>query len=164
MARDPHNIKFVITDLAKDRKQYDLVPLTRKDAAYVMHSSLRTVLKGLAEASGKSTSGFDTSALLKALSEIEFETLWSIARVILRGAQIKNVVKGQGEITLIDDLDDTDYFTENPDELYLAVYHGVIENYPKVFSKVRDLFGDLVNKISDRTLDQTSLSETSDTA
>jgi len=162
MSRDPHSIQFTITDLDKERKQYDLIPLRRKDAAFVMHSFLRTILKGLSEAVKKDQS-MNMASILGALSEVEFDTLWAIAEYIFQGAEIKNVIKGKGEITRIDNLNDTDYFTENPDELYLAVYYGVLENYPKVFSKVRDRLTDLGLKISDQMKGLESQPETSDT-
>ncbi|NIV93793.1 hypothetical protein GWN42_13590 [candidate division KSB1 bacterium] len=147
MTKDPHNIKFVLTNLSGEKVEYDLQPLKRKDAAYVAHTFLQTILKALSGAiAGSGDSNEKAKAVVDSLSKIDFETIWSMASILLKYARIKT----ENGIVEINDLDECDYFAENPDELYLAVYHGILENYPKVFSRVRDLMSGLGQQISER--------------
>ena len=138
--RDQHNLKFKITNLSGEQITYNLLPLKRKQAAYVAHTFLQTLLKSL----GTAASG-GTEALLEALGNVEFETIWNLASILLRDAEIHH----ENGIERIGDLEQTDYFSENPEELYLAVFSGIKENYPKFFLKVRGLLDGLARKTSD---------------
>jgi len=145
MKKDPHNINFSLTNLSGEIREYNLQPLKRKDAAYVAHTFLQTLLKGFSEATaGASDKAESQSRILKALGEIEFETIWGLASMLLKYASVKT----ETETIVIDDLEKSDYFAENPDEIYLVIFHGIKENFPKVFSKVRDrlaaIGGDLI--------------------
>ena len=145
MKKDPHNINFLITNLSGEKREYNLQPLKRKDAAFVAHTFLQTLLKGFSKATAGSRDKIDQqTGILKALSEIDFETVWGLASMLLKYASVKT----EDETIIIDDLDECDHFADNPDELYLVIFHGVKENFPKVFSKVRDrlaaMGGDLI--------------------
>jgi len=138
MKKGPHNINFSLTNLSGEKREYNLQPLKRKDAAFVAHSFLQTLLKGFSKATAGAPNQVDQQAgILKALSEIDFETVWGLAAMLLRYA----IIKTEDETITIEDLDECDHFAENPDELYLVIFHGVKENFPKVFSKVRDRIG-----------------------
>ena len=144
MKKDPHNINFVITNLSGEKREYNLQPLKRKDAAFVAHSFLQTLLKGFSQATaGAADKADQQSGILKALSEIDFETVWGLASMLLRYASIKT----EDETIVINDLDECDHFSDNPDELYLVIFHGVKENFPKVFSKVRDRISDFAGDL-----------------
>lgn len=157
---DPRtSIQFTIKNLEGKEKKYFLQPLRRKDAAFVAHNFLRALLKGLSGINQRKMKGDGQAALLQALSDIDFDLLWGLAEVMLRYSTIK-----QGKdnpIIEIEDLNETDYFDENPEELYLAVFNGIKENFPKVFTKVRGLLGGLGQKATPDQKD--SKSEKSDT-
>jgi hypothetical protein len=155
MKRDQHNLKFTLTNFEGEEVTYNLLPLKRKNAAYVSHRFLQTLLKGFAKAAKGGQ-----EALLEALSAIEFDVLWDLASILLKGAEIH----GAGGIARIDNLDESEYFEDRPEELYLAVFNGVKENYPGVFSRVRGLLGDLAAKTSDLATAPESTPDTSDTA
>lgn len=154
---DPRtSIQFTIKNLEGKEKKYFLQPLRRKDAAFVAHTFLRSLLKGL---SGVTAKGGGQAALLQALSDIDFDLLWGMAEVLLRYSTIK-----QGKdnpIIEIEDLNETDYFERNPEELYMAVFNGVKENYPEVFTKVRGVLKGFDQKVVPDQKD--SKSEKSDT-
>lgn len=138
--RDQHNLKFKIKNLSGEQVTYNLLPLKRKEAAYVSHTFLQTLLRGFAKASQGGQ-----EALLDALSMVEFDTLWDLASILLRDAEIHT----PNGIERIDNLDRTEYFEDRPEELYMAVAYGIKENYPGVFSRVRGLLDGLGRKISD---------------
>ncbi len=145
MKKDPHNINFSLTNLSGEKREYNLQPLKRKDAAFVAHTFLQTLLKGFSKATAGSSNQAESQAgILNALSEIDFDTVWGLASILLKYASVKT----EDETIVIDDLEKCDYFAENPDELYIVIFHGVKENFPKVFSKVRDriaaIGGDLI--------------------
>lgn len=115
-------------------KEYRFVPLTRRDAVQVFHESLQVILRAISGASGalqvdktslrKST--IEPLKALEGLSRVDFETVWALAEKLLAWV----VIDGE----TFEDINQTDYFGDNPDEIYLAVYHAVSLNYPKVFS------------------------------
>lgn len=129
------SIQFTLKNLSGEEKRYFLFPLKRKTASLVAHLFLQTILKGMSQALKDTDSENTYSNVLKALSEIDFDVLWGMAIHLFKNATIKS----KSETIEIESLDESDYFSENPDELYIAVYHGVKENYPKVFSRVREL-------------------------
>ena len=130
---DLKEIKIVITCLDGTKKNYNMMPLKRKEAVQVFHRVLQNVLGVLAQA-GQSD-GATMTDLFSALKTIEFEDFWWMAEKIL-----KFVVVDNQEIR---DINDTDYFVDNIDELYLAVFHGILENYPKVFFQFKGLLNGL---------------------
>jgi hypothetical protein len=154
MKRDQHNLKFQIKNLSGEQVTYNLLPLKRKTAAYVSHRFLQTLLRGFAKAAQGGQ-----EALLEALSDIDFDTLWDLASTILKDAEIHHM----NGVEKISDLDESEYFEENPEELYLAVAHGVRENYPKFFSRIKGLLGDLVRRTSEMSEALASQPATSDT-
>jgi len=122
---EPLNIKFKTLD---DREvEYQLTPLKRKEAALVFHNTLVVVLKAMGEVSADEDK---QGALLKALDVLDFETVWGLASKLLRNSIIKSD-KGFVEVK---NLDECDYFTDRPDEMYLAIFHAVKANFPKFFS------------------------------
>jgi len=110
-------------------KEYIFQALIRKDAARVFHNVLTAVVSAVADiavAEGAS----QTDAVFKAIKTLDFDTVWDLAEVLLKFSFLDG--------TEIKDLNDTDYFTDRPEELYLAVFHAVQLNYPKVFLKLKE--------------------------
>jgi hypothetical protein len=96
----------------------------------VFHNTLTTLVSAVADvAVNKGES--QTDAVFKAVQTLDFDTVWDLAEVLLRFA----ILDGEE----IQDLNETDYFTDRPEELYLAVFHAVMLNYPKVFLKLREV-------------------------
>lgn len=134
------------------RKQYEFVSLKRREAMEVAHTSLVSVVTALGGVAGllfrdtkdedSDTRGQVLSGVAEGLSSLKFETVWKLAESILRGVTID-------EDTLIEDINETDYFADNLDEFYSALVAGVEGNYPKVFLKLRGAMGDfdLPNKL-----------------
>jgi hypothetical protein len=112
-------------------KKYAFQLLTRRDAAEVFHNSIQTILKAIAGVDLGAMQKGDVSvdSLVKGLSSVDFDTVWGLGEKLLRFVQI------DGEE--IADINESDYFGENPEELYLAIVYAVKVNYPKVFSKLR---------------------------
>ena len=95
------------------KKKASLVLLKRKEAAEVFHTVLRTMF----------SSGSDIDNVIRAM---EFDNLWLLASKLLRGA----VINVHTEITT---LEETDYFEDKPDELYILMVQGVMNNWPNFF-------------------------------
>ena len=123
------------------RKKYEFTSLTRLEAMYVAHTSLVTILGAVGSVAGlmfrekkdddQETREHMVEGILQGLSKLKFETVWKLAESIFR-----NVVIEDDEI--IEDINETDYFVENLDEFYSALFAGIEGNYPEVFSKVRE--------------------------
>ena len=109
-------------------KEYNFVLLKRKEAAEVFHNTLLVVAGAFSELVKADKS--KPEDLLIAMKTFDFDTLWSLAEKLLRGVMIDG--------SEIGDLEETSYFEEQPEELYIAVWHGIQVNYPKVFSKIRE--------------------------
>jgi hypothetical protein len=110
-------------------KEYVFCALVRKDAARVFHNTLSAVVSAVAGISASSDED-KADAVFKAINTLDFDTLWGLAEVLLKFA----ILDGES----IEDLNDTDYFNERPEELYLAVFHAVLLNWPSVLLKVRE--------------------------
>jgi len=128
------DIKVTIKTLDGE-KNYNFIALKRKDAAEVFHSTLITIVSAIAEISKAKNDSDRTAAIFRAVKLLDFDTFWSLAEKLLKFVVIDDVE--------IKDINETDYFEENPEELYLAVFHAILENYPKVFIKLREKLKDL---------------------
>lgn len=115
-------------------KQYVFVALTRRDAMEVFHGVLSTVIGAVTEISTADKDNA-TDEVFSALRKIDFETVWSLASKLLKFAMLDGVE--------IKDLDDTDYFDDRPEELYLAVFHAIRLNWPGVFEKLKNALSGL---------------------
>jgi hypothetical protein len=124
--RDDLKVKVKTLD---GEKEYVFLALVRKDAAEVFHGVLTALISAVA---GISVSDEENKidAVFKALNTLDFDTVWSLGEKLLRFAILDGVE--------IKDLNDTDYFDDHPEELYLAIFHAVMLNYPKVLLKVRE--------------------------
>jgi hypothetical protein len=109
-------------------KKYNFVALKRKEAARIFHGVLGVVVEAIARVS-ESKDADRVAAILDAVKALDFDRFWALASALLRNV----IVDG----TEIGPLDTTDYFETRPEELYIATVYAVLENWPKVFSKVR---------------------------
>jgi hypothetical protein len=116
-------------------KDLQLVPLKRKDAAEVFHTTLITLVSTVAEISKTRSDDDRTFALFKAVEQVEFSKIWGLADKLLANAIIDGVE--------IKSMDETDYFEQNPLDLYVAVTYAIIENWPDFFGKLRQGISDL---------------------
>ena len=119
------DLKVKIKNFSDEEKEYNFVALTRKEAMNVFHDSISAILSVIAEINDTS----NEMSIFKALKAVDFDTFWGLAEKLL-----KCVLINDAEIR---DINQTDYFDENPEEMYLAVYHAIRLNYPNVFSKVQ---------------------------
>lgn len=123
-------IQFSITGLS-GKSGYILEPLTRRESLKIFHAAVETVVSGL----GSVLSGFGKSQeisedkLLGALKALDFDKLYDIGRATLRAAVIVN---DAGKFD-INQLDESDYFDDRPEEFYLAIAYAIKENFPNVF-------------------------------
>jgi hypothetical protein len=113
-------------------KEYIFVALTRREAMEVFHGTLTTVLSVLPELG---------SGDFGALKKLDFDTIWSLAEKLLRFAILDGVE--------IEDLNETEYFDDHPDELYLAMAQAVRMNWPDIFEKAKNALSgsDLKSKV-----------------
>lgn len=111
-----------------DVVECNFIPLKRKEAAEIFHKSISTAIgivqEGFLGVDFKSELEIGM-AIAKGLKAIDFELFWSIAERVLKFA----IINGK-EIT---DLNTTEYFEKHPEELYLATFHAIKENFPGVF-------------------------------
>lgn len=123
---------------------YQFCKLRHREAAEVLHNTLQTVITSLANMfAGMQPGEFKGFADVKTIpidkvlaiaKQLDFGTVWSLASVLLRNAVLDNQALGP-------DIDKTDYFTGRHDELYIALYHAIRENYPELFLALPGLSG-----------------------
>lgn len=120
-------------------KVYNFVLLKRKAAARVFHNTLLVLASAFAELA-KSGAKIKPEDILKALNTIDFDTVWGLAEILLADVIIDN-----------DEIDLEEYYGDNPSEIYIAIWHGIQVNYPKVFTMIREKItgSDLSEKVKD---------------
>jgi len=111
-------------------KKYSFIALRRKEAARVFHGVLEVVVVAIAKAAESGNEAERTGAILDAIKTLDFDTFYDLARTLLRFV----VIDGEE----IADIEKSDYFTERPEELYIATVYAILENWPKLFSRVRE--------------------------
>jgi hypothetical protein len=111
-------------------KKYSFVALRRKEAARVFHGVLEVVIVAVANIAEANSQDERAAAIMRAVKTLDFETFWGLARTLLRFV----IVDGKE----IQDIEETDYFEDRPEELYIATVHAILENWPKLFSRVRE--------------------------
>jgi hypothetical protein len=136
MQPEQHEVTVDIKSFISGKtKKYKFVPLKRKEAAEVFHTVLLSVISIIGSSASKD--GKDSvQTVMVALRGIDFVTFWLLAEKLLKFVIIDNEE--------IADINETDYFTDNPEELYLAVFHAVLINYPKVFGKLQGIIRDSI--------------------
>lgn len=129
---ESQDLKATIKGLDGLEKEYVFNKLHGKQASKVFHEACLVVVPIL-------FSGLDLSdnmsALAYKLKDVSFDDVWDLAEnllsfVIIDGTEIRDINK-------------SDYFGENPDELYIAVYHAVKLNFPKIFNNLSSIQGSL---------------------
>lgn len=136
-------------------KDYNFLLLKRKKAAKVFHESLSVIVRAVSELA-MANKKFDVSKIGQAISALDFETLWGLGEDLLAFV----IIDGEE----IEDINKTDYFTDRPEELYVAIYNAIAVNYPKVFLKLKgaaSAFG-LQDKLKE-ALKETAVTEESTT-
>jgi hypothetical protein len=123
------------------KKKYEFTSLKRREAMEVAHTTLITVLGAVGNVAGlmfresgdedEETRNAAVEGILAGLSNLKFETVWTLAESILRDVVIEDDL-------IISDINESDYFVENLDEFYSALVMGIEGNYPSVFLKVRE--------------------------
>jgi hypothetical protein len=104
--------------------------LKGREASFVLHSVLRPAVSAIV---GTLSGGGIMDGLTKALETLDFETAYEVlGKKLILGA----VIEDQKPIATNADFEN--YFGENAHELYPLVIAGVLVNYPKVFSKLRE--------------------------
>lgn len=123
-------IKFTVRSLSGPA-EYNLEPLTRKESLKIFHTVSEILVSGLGEiVAGLTKKGdFDEKALLDISKAFDFDKVFSVGSAVFRAAVIVNET-GKYEI---DDLENSDYFDDRPEEFYLAIAYAVRENWPKLF-------------------------------
>jgi hypothetical protein len=125
-------------------KTYTFQLLKRKKAARVFHESLQQIIKLIAGAVDKNAG---TAGLIQAVESLDFNTFWGLAQTLLRGGNVRPDPENAGHVVPFGNLDETDYFEDCREELYLAVYHALKVNYPKSFSRLATKLGDFGQQI-----------------
>jgi hypothetical protein len=125
-------IKFTVKSFSGE-SHYNLEPLTRKELLMVFHGCVEKVIAVIPE-----LDNLDYSvAAVKLASMFSGEDIYSALCAMLRDAMIRNE-EGTFEI---DDLTESDYFDDRPEEMYLAFLFGLKENFPKVFFTITQKLG-----------------------
>lgn len=93
----------------------------------VFHNTIVSIIGAIGEVEGDIDK--NPTSVFKAIRAVDFDTTWKLAEKLLNQC----IVDGN-EIT---DINKTDYFTDHPDEFYLAVGHALMLNYPDVFQRAR---------------------------
>lgn len=135
--------------LSGEVRSYQFCKLRHREAAEVLHNTLQAVIVSLAEMFSAMSPGefgglsnlklIPIDKVLSVAKQLDFGTVWGLASVLLRNAVLDNQTIGP-------DIDKTDYFTGRHDELYIALYHAVKENYPELFLALPGLSDILAKK------------------
>jgi hypothetical protein len=133
-----------ITGLDGIEKTYTFVPLVRMEAAEVLNTTVRSVLATLEKSTEAAALLFSESGggdeqelavmakvAASAFQALTFKEFWGTARKLLRGCVI---MAPNMPVIEIKSLDDCDYFTEHPEELYVACFKAVMVTFPNFFS------------------------------
>ena len=113
---------LIVRDLSGQEKEYILPVLLRKDAADIFQNtclSLFSIVRITLHEHG-------SPAAATEVSKISFDDFWLLARRLLSDKMIVNKI-------CIGDIDNSNYFEENPDELYIAIFNSIRLNYPNIF-------------------------------
>lgn len=138
-------------------KLYKFRLLKRREAAKIYHTSVQTVVKLIAGAVGADT----VEAKLLAIDSLDFDTIWNLASVLLKDCVvIPNMENMQYMIPLGSNLDDCDYFNDNNEELYIAIYHALRVNFPKSFSRLEKRLRDTIPGIQETISQKFSIRST----
>lgn len=124
--RAKNEIKFEYKSLDGEVRKCTLTPLKRKEALRVFHTALGSVVIAITDSEkGK---GIDIEKVVNAL---DFDKLWDLADSLLEHAVIDTFE--------IKSIDDTDFFEDKPEELYIILIKAIKENYPDFFTKLMNL-------------------------
>ena len=115
-------------------KLYKFRILTRREAARVFHNSIKLILKALSGLSGDDKS----TKIVEAIDSLDFDHVWNLAKVLLKNCIISPNMENPQHMITISNLDETDYFDDCREELYIALYYSLKANYPKSFSRVAE--------------------------
>lgn len=125
--RDLKQIAFEYKTLDGKTRKVDLIPLRRKEAARVFHETLVVILHGISGATKENPGRI----LTEAINALSFDKLYELGNTLLKDA----IIDGEE----IRNLDDTEIFEENPEELYIVLFHAIKENYPNFFTRVASM-------------------------
>jgi hypothetical protein len=133
-----------ITGLDGVEKTYTFVPLVRMEAAEVLNTTVRSVLATLEKSTEAAALLFSESGgaekelsimakvAASAFQALTFKEFWGTARKLLKDC----VIMAPGmPVVEIKSLDDCDYFTEHPEELYIACFKALTVTFPNFFSQ-----------------------------
>jgi len=104
-----------------DDVTYNIVLLKRKKAAMVFHNSVQALLGSFGN-----IDKMEGASFMKAVDGLDFEKCWSLGGTLLDQCMVNG-----------EEIDFEDYFGERPVELYQAMGHALLLNYPDVFTRAR---------------------------
>lgn len=122
--------KRVMVPTPDGPKEYIFEILHRKDAAKAFHNTLISIASALGSAIGSDPKNIGAQDLLRAVSALDFDSVWDLACIFLKGCVINGVE--------IPDLEESDYFQDKNLELYSALWSAINANFPSVFSLIRE--------------------------
>ncbi len=113
-------------------KLYTFRLLRKRDAARIYHQTVSVLISTIAQAVGDG----GPAAKIEAVKAIDFDTFWGLASALLKGCAIRPNPDNPDHIVSIGDLDDTEYFDDEREELYIAVYYALRANFPKSWGRI----------------------------
>lgn len=132
------------------KKEFCIRTLVRRDAMFVMHTTIRPVLQTIVEliadktSSGSMKGDVNPAEMIVGFKNLidaaDFDTIDSIARPLFDQAMVNG-----------DDIDYEDYFGENTIELYPALYKALSANYPDVFQILQPIIARASATLKDLT-------------
>lgn len=144
-------------------------PLVRRDAMEIEYNTLGTIMDALSGSFHHVLALFSevaktedgsvpiqstlhvANAIASVHKSIPFEVLWGVAEKVLCGA----VIEAPNRLGKIEELKDSDFFTDRIDEFVLAIFWGLDVSFPRAFSKARDL----LSRLGEKKPGQTSAKE-----
>ncbi len=127
-------LKATIKGLDGVEKHYIFEKLKGKEALRVFHNTTLLLVPILAGLKGiQSKDEMSVSALIDGLSEavltLEFDSVWALAEKLFFCVMVEEV-----EINI------EEYYADQPDELYIALFHAIKLNFPKIVDNLTSMF------------------------
>ena len=100
--------------------------LKQKEAARIYYTTIATLIKAIAQAATG-----DALSKMRAVEALDFDTAWDLGRSLLSGCLIRTDPENEDDFIKVDNYETCTYFDDAQEERLIAIYQGIIANFPK---------------------------------